>query len=167
MHDSAFQLMAGLVARYRLPGGGTVLDVGSREHAGGHRPLFPLKAGWLYTGLDVRTGPNVDVVAPPYDYPFADGSFDLVVSGQTIEHVADLARWAKEVARVVKPGGRLIVIGPWSWRIHGHPKSYPDLCDYWRVLPDGLRLLFGEIAGLTILDCDARETEAFCVAQKQ
>jgi len=162
-----------LVRRF-APGGGRVLDVGSRDtrsRGGGHRGIFA--AEWQYCGLDLVPGPGVNIVAEPYAYPFDDAVFDLVISGQTIEHVACLTRWARELARVCHPGGLVIVVGPWSWPIHGHPKSYPELCDYWRVLPDGLRRLFGPSrnggtagAGLDVIECATRDTEAYCVARK-
>jgi SAM-dependent methyltransferase len=39
--------------------------------------------------------------------PFADGSFDLVLSHAVIEHVADAALYLRECARVLAPGGRV------------------------------------------------------------
>ncbi|RUS46467.1 methyltransferase domain-containing protein [Cohnella sp. AR92] len=44
--------------------------------------------------------------------PFRNGVFDLVVSFETIEHVPDGSEWLKEAARVLKPGGRLIISTP-------------------------------------------------------
>ncbi|MGZ4278359.1 MAG: class I SAM-dependent methyltransferase [Solirubrobacteraceae bacterium] len=56
-------------------------------------------------GLDIRQG---DVL----ELPFADGEFDLVVSFETIEHVAEPERALSEFARVVGPDGLLIVSTP-------------------------------------------------------
>src|SRR5688572_2049421 len=39
--------------------------------------------------------------------PFADGSFDLVLSHAVIEHVADAALYLREAARLPAPGGRM------------------------------------------------------------
>lgn len=47
--------------------------------------------------------------------PFAANLFDLVLSNEVIEHVADDARYAAEMVRVVRPGGRIIVFCPNRW----------------------------------------------------
>lgn len=39
--------------------------------------------------------------------PFADASFDWVLSHAVIEHVADAPRYLREAARTLKPGGRM------------------------------------------------------------
>jgi SAM-dependent methyltransferase len=44
--------------------------------------------------------------------PFEDNSFDVVVSFQVIEHVADDAGFVRELCRVLKPGGRLYISTP-------------------------------------------------------
>jgi SAM-dependent methyltransferase len=44
--------------------------------------------------------------------PFADGSFEGVVSLQVIEHLADPGRYLAEISRVLKPGGVVIVATP-------------------------------------------------------
>jgi SAM-dependent methyltransferase len=74
-----------------------------------------------YTGLDVSeesatiaASKGIKVVkhdlAEPL--PFDDGSFDVVVFGEVIEHLFDPDSALDEIHRVLKPGGRLIVTTP-------------------------------------------------------
>jgi SAM-dependent methyltransferase len=56
-------------------------------------------------GVDVRL-----VRAPAEKLPFADGSFDTVVGTLVLCTVSDPARAVAEVARVLKPGGRLLFL---------------------------------------------------------
>ena len=80
--------------------------------------------------------------ASEYSFPIADGMYDIVLSGQVIEHVKKIWRWMNELARVCKPGGLVITINPVSWPFHEYP------VDCWRIFPDGMRALY-EDAGLT------------------
>jgi 2-polyprenyl-3-methyl-5-hydroxy-6-metoxy-1,4-benzoquinol methylase len=52
------------------------------------------------------------MVADVLEIPFPDDSFDLVVSLETLEHVPDPDQGLRELVRVTKPGGRLIVTTP-------------------------------------------------------
>ena len=47
--------------------------------------------------------------------PFPDGCFDFVLSNEVIEHVADDRRYAAEMVRVTRPGGRILVFCPNRW----------------------------------------------------
>lgn len=147
MHESTYRLMA----KFRdtlSPKHWTVLDVGSLDVNGSYRDLFPEHRGWIYTGIDIKPGPNVDAVVGPYDWSGAvdPGAFDVVISGQCAEHVPDIYAWARQISRAVRPGGMVCVIAPWRWKQHRYP------VDCWRILPDGMRFLLGEVAGLTVLE---------------
>jgi ubiquinone/menaquinone biosynthesis C-methylase UbiE len=54
-------------------------------------------------GLDAQVG---DV----QELPFADGEFDCAVAAWMLYHVADLDRGIGELARVLRPGGRLVAV---------------------------------------------------------
>ncbi len=127
----------------------TALDVGSLDENGTNRPLTDAK-GWTCTGVDIRQGPNVDKVVEPYDYPFMDNSFDVVLSGQAMEHVEDLVKWINELVRVLKPGGRLCITTVSKMFYHPYP------VDCWRIMPDGMKWLFDQTDQLT--DYDIRLT---------
>lgn len=47
--------------------------------------------------------------------PFADNSFDLILSNEVIEHVADDRASVAEMARVARPGGRVVIFAPNRW----------------------------------------------------
>ncbi|MCW5850744.1 MAG: class I SAM-dependent methyltransferase [Anaerolineae bacterium] len=51
-------------------------------------------------------------VAPAEALPYPDNSFDTVLSHEVLEHVADDRQSVAEIARVLRPGGRLIVFVP-------------------------------------------------------
>lgn len=53
----------------------------------------------------------------PYRLPFDDDSFDLVLSDQVFEHVADYASTIAEIARVTRPGGVGLHIFPPRWSV--------------------------------------------------
>lgn len=78
-----------------------------------------------------------------YSIEAHDGLFDIVVSGQVIEHVRKPWIWLTELARVCKPGGLVLTVNPVSWPYHEAP------IDCWRIYPDGMRALCEE-AGLIV-----------------
>ena len=117
-----------------LPKGLRVLDVGSFDVNGTYRDLFE---GQEYVGMDIEAGKNVDVVQPSlYKFPFPDGHFDVVVSGNVMEHVEFLWLWALEVDRVLKAGGRMCHVTPHKIHYHPHP------VDCWRVMKDGMACIW-------------------------
>lgn len=55
------------------------------------------------------------VCAAGEDLPFADATFDVVLSNEVIEHVRDDARACAEMVRVLRPGGRAVILCPNRW----------------------------------------------------
>ena len=55
---------------------------------------------------------EVKLVPPGAPLPFADGAFDLVTSLDVIEHIDDDVAALRELRRVLRPGGRLLVAVP-------------------------------------------------------
>jgi SAM-dependent methyltransferase len=114
-----------------------VLDFGSLAdgpQGATHRDLFE---GYRMdmVGMDVQPGPNVDVVmSKPYRIPAKSGSFDLVITGSTFEHVPFFWASMLELARVLRPGGLIFLTAP----SRGHRHARIDL---WRFYPDAMRAL--------------------------
>jgi SAM-dependent methyltransferase len=128
--------MANLLRRYAGPKPANVLDVGSYDFNGTYRPLVE-SHGWRYTGLDIQSGPNVDIVSrDPYRYPIPDDQYDIVMSGSTMEHVQAIWAWLPELVRVLRPDGMLAIVTHWSFPEHRYP------VDCWRIMPDGMSYLF-------------------------
>jgi len=152
MHPSSMSYMRAFVEQYVKPPC-SVADVGSYDLNGTYRELFD---GCAYTGLDIVAGPNVDRVVGTYD--FGDEQYDVVVSGQVLEHVEDTHRWRDAIIKIVKPGGHLCVIAPHTWGHHRHPK------DCWRIFPDGMTWLFKD---LDILECTMGVADTVLMARKQ
>jgi SAM-dependent methyltransferase len=78
-------------------GARTALDVAT---GGGHVARRLREAGVEVTTLDPAAGMQPDVVAPAEQLPFADGSFDLVVSRLGAHHFSDVRAAMDEMARV-------------------------------------------------------------------
>jgi SAM-dependent methyltransferase len=134
MHQSSFLKVKAFVDIYgrSLPAGARVIEIGSQAYAGQdtYRPLFPAPA-YEYVGLDLEPGPNVDLVAKGYAWSnLASSSFDFAVSGQTFEHNPFFWVTFCEMARIVKPGGYVMVIAPGAGHVHRFPY------DCWRFYPD-------------------------------
>jgi SAM-dependent methyltransferase len=124
-----------------------VLDIGC-----GDKPYLPLVAhrAASYRGLDSEPGDKVDDIGGAESLPYADGSFDLVLCTQVLEHVFEPDTVVREVHRVLAPGGLALV------STHGvhvfHPDPLEKEQDFWRWTHAGLRLLFDRTAGWTSID---------------
>ncbi len=64
-------------------------------------------------------GSRTVLVAPDEPLPLEDGSFELVLCAETIEHVRDVQLLLSEARRVLRPGGRLAVTTPAHGRLTG------------------------------------------------
>jgi SAM-dependent methyltransferase len=70
-----------------------------------------------------------------YDLPFADGSVDAVTCERVFQHLDDPSRAAAEIARVLRPGGRVVVTDTdWATAII-HPGD-PEIV---RVMSEAMR----------------------------
>ena len=114
-----------------------VLDVGC-----GTMPYEPLFAPYTasYVGVDRVENPRAELRGSVEALPVEDGSFDLVLCNQVLEHCDDPARAVRELHRATTPGGRVLA------STHGVMPYHPSPTDYWRWTHAGLAKLFADNA---------------------
>ena len=90
---------------------------------------------------------ELDVAGNLYMMPFKTDAFDAVVNVEVLEHLREPLDALKEMFRVLRPGGRLILVAPQGWEEHEAPN------DYFRFTKFGLRYLF-EKAGFRVVSIE-------------
>jgi SAM-dependent methyltransferase len=86
---------------------------------------------------------------PDFDLcePTPQGTWDVVICEQVLEHVIDPFGAAANLKALCAPGGIVIVSTPFLIKVHELP--FYGMRDYWRFTPRGLRVLL-EHAGLIV-----------------
>lgn len=115
------------LARLDVRRGDWLLDAGCGE---GRHCFGALERGARVVGLDLDrdsldrgsgplrararelSGTGAMIHGNAFRLPFRDGTFDRVICSEVMEHVHDWRGAARELARVVKPGGRVAVTIP-------------------------------------------------------
>ncbi len=92
--------------------------------------------------VDVGPSEHTDCLGDAMALPFERSSFQLVLSQETMEHVADPFQAVREMGRLLKVDGVLYLQVPFVLGYH------PDPEDYWRFTHSGVRRLI-EQAGLS------------------
>lgn len=108
---------------------GLILDCGS-----GRRPVYYENV----VNFEVVDYDTTDVRGTAESLPFVDGAFDAVISLAVLEHVKNPFACAKEIARVLKPGGKLLCAVPFLQPFHAYPHHY------YNMTSQGLANLFAE-----------------------
>lgn len=129
-----------------------VLQVGSRtlvadRNVRNWRNLVAKRFGpkARFIGLDLVEGTNVDCVADicsdmrTLKGKLGEEPFDLAICCHVLEHTRHPARAARNIERMLRPGGLAYVAAAWSQAFHATPD------DYWRFSARGLMLLFGQL----------------------
>lgn len=99
-------------------GGGMVLDCGCGSRTARYDNLVQ---------LEIVDYDNVDVLGVNQALPFKDETFHAVLSFDVLEHVDDPFLAAREIIRVLKPGGTLYVDVPFMQNEHGYPEHYYNM----------------------------------------
>jgi len=109
---------------------GTLLDLGA-----GNQPFKVWYSGLAEkcVSVDVTPAPGLDVLSLAAPLPFGSETFDTVLCTSVLEHVHNAEAVVSEIARILKPGGRLIITIPFLYPTHEAPY------DFWRTTHWGLR----------------------------
>ncbi len=99
-----------------LGDGANILDLGSGGRCWGPTVI----------GMDVDRFPHVEVVGDGHRLPFGDGVLDGIVCTGVLEHVNDADAVAREIWRVLRPGGMIYVAVPFMQGYHPASGTHQD-----------------------------------------
>ncbi len=117
------------------PAGARALDLGADKSP--YRDALQ-RRGFEVCTLDITRDGGADYAGTAEATGLPDASFDLVLCTQVIEHCMNPWVAVREVHRILRPGGHLIVSAPHVWFFHPHPT------DHWRFTQEGMAHLLEE-----------------------
>ena len=118
--------------------GARVVDIGAGDAP--YRDFFRhveyVTVDWEHS---VHAGARAsDIIASADSLPMADESVDAVVMTEVLEHISVPSAALREVARILRPGGEIVLTVPFVWILHEVPY------DYFRYTPSALTMLLEE-----------------------
>lgn len=127
-----------------------IIDVGGGLRIAGERSnRLDARNAWIlerireqgisYKVLDYVADYHPDIVGDIQNLPFGDDTQEAIVCNAVLEHVENPIQSAKELYRVLEPGGYCLVFVPFLYYYHAEKGYYGD---YWRFTEDGLRFIF-------------------------
>jgi len=123
-----------------------------RERLGGAARLTGADANAAMLAVARRLAPDVDWrEADAMSLPFADASFDLVLAQEMLQFVPDRAAAAREVHRVLAPGGRFVAS---TWRASDEQPLYQaigPIAERYFGPANDKRMSFGDAGALRAL----------------
>lgn len=128
---------------------GILLDIGC-----GEKPYRTMTKDLVvkHLGLDhpgsFHSKKYVDIRATAYETGLADESVDTILCTFVLEHLERPQVAVSEMARILKPGGHVILSAPLFWHLHEEPR------DFFRYTKYGLAHLF-ETAGMSPVEINA------------
>lgn len=136
-HETKIRAIAAAIG---AGGGGRILEVGAGT--GLHARWLLEHTGVEHTGLDLSKpmiriasqrlaefgGRSRLTIGDALDLPFADATFDAAFCVGTLHHLPSAAAGLRELARVVKPGGRVAALEP-NWK-------FPSVLFYSAITPE-------------------------------
>lgn len=105
---------------------------------------------WVGKGYKTFGFKDADIVGDLTDIPLKDASVGAIICTEVLEHCEDPFAACREMKRVLKPNGLLLVTSPFLWPWHGTT----DYKDFWRFTEDGWRLLLKSFNFVRVTACD-------------
>lgn len=126
-----------------------VLNIGAGSN--NYKEYFP---NLITLDIDAQKSPNI--VADIHKMPFRDNEFALILCTEVLEHLKNPMQAIKEIQRVLKSGGKLILTTRFIFPLHVVPN------DYFRYTKYGLKELFKEW-DIIELEAEANSLETIAV----
>jgi ubiquinone/menaquinone biosynthesis C-methylase UbiE len=183
------QAIGALLDAANIRQGSRVLDVGT---GAGDAAGYAVERGAEATGVDVaaamveiaaRRNPQATFIqAAATELPFADGSFDAVVGNNVIQHIGEPEMAARELGRVLAPGGRIAlsswdaperspffaaVLGAVASAEVPSPSEAPDGPSFFQFTDDAVFRGLLENAGFEVVTVDAIAVEIPVASAKE
>jgi len=128
MDSHLYSLFLGLKPVILKYARGRCLDVGAGRLV--YRPFFE-KIKTEYVSLDIeKKHPDLDYQADAHQLPFKENQFETIFCSQVLEHTYDPEKVLKEISRVLKKEGRVIISVPHLSYLHNEPNDYYRFTKY-------------------------------------
>lgn len=128
-----------------------VLDIAPQVHEGAKAYFKKAKVETL--DIDHNSGATYIADITKYNRFLPDEKFDIIVCTEVLEHTLDPFSAVKEIYRLLKSGGVLLLTVPFNFRIHG------PLPDCWRFSEHGLRELLKIFSTVKIESIDTPDRD--------
>lgn len=161
MHTSVMDYLKRMVMPKDVQGK-DILEVGSYNVNGTPKVVFMPHAPKSYVGTDQEAGPCVDLVVNATNLvpQLGEGSFDVVLSTEMLEHARDWRAAVNSMKSVVKPGGLLFI----TTRAPGFPfHGFPE--DHWRFTLSDFKKIFADME-IIDLSADSQQPGVLMKARK-
>ncbi len=149
---------------WAIDGAADILDIGTNQRfAKELRKLEPMFEGKGYKAAGYQPSLtlgdyNCDLDLDLCAIALPDRSVDCVLCIEVLEHCGDPFLAARELQRILRPGGALFLTVPFIASYHGHKASqsgsHEEFPDYWRFTHQGLEKLFAAFDELEVVPLD-------------
>jgi len=104
---------------------GNLLDFGGGDSARYRHFISGTSKGLSYQSINIDPAMKPTwLVGVGEEFPCKDEVFDSVLSLNTLEHIFDAELVIKQLYRVLRKDGQLVLSTPFMFQIHGHPDDY-------------------------------------------